>query len=72
MFVTYYRIHFINGQAMNVAECTEDENAGFSLISRFQDALPDGLLILGTEDMPQQIIPANNILYITVEPDDEE
>ena len=57
---------------MNVAECTEDENAGLSLISRFQDALPDGLLILGTEDMPQQFIPANNILYITVEPDDEE
>lgn len=72
MYVTYYRIHFINGQVMNVAECSDDENGGLSLISRFQDALPDGLLVLGTDEMPQEFIPANNILYITLEPDDEE
>lgn len=71
MYVTYYRIHFINGQVMNVAECSEEE-ATLSLISRFQNALPDGLLMLDSDDMPQEFIPANNILYISVDPEGEE
>lgn len=71
MYVTYYRIHFINGQVMNVAECSEEE-ATLNLISRFQNALPDGLLMLGSDDMPQEFIPANNILYISVDPEGEE
>lgn len=71
MFVTYYRIHFINGQFLDVAECSEEEPT-LRLISKFQDALPDGVFMLGTDDMPQKFIPANNVLYISVDPDEEE
>ena len=71
MFVTCYRIHFINGQFLDVAECSEEEPT-LQLISRFENALPDGMFMLGAEDMPQKFIPANNVLYISVDPDGEE
>ena len=47
MLVNHYRIHFINGQAINVAECVEDEdNITSDLIERFMEALPEGVLRL--------------------------
>ena len=70
MFVTYYRIHFVNGQTMTVAEYREEEEYCPELIERFNNALPDGLLMIGTEDEEITYIPANNILYISIIPED--
>lgn len=71
MLVNHYRIHFINGQAINVAECVEDEdNITSDMIERFMEALPEGVLMVGTEDTPQAYIPVSSILYISQIPDD--
>ena len=71
MFVNQYRIHFVNGQVISVAECVEKDNEMSSdLIDRFMEALPGGVLMVGTEDTPQAFIPVNNILYISQIPDD--
>lgn len=69
MIVTYYRIHFINGSALNVCEGREDESCP-GLIDRFLHAHPDGVLELGEDHMPQRFIPTNNILYISRTPAD--
>ena len=52
MIVTYYRIHFMNGEVLNVCEGREDEDCS-DLIDRFYEALPEGVLQIGQEDMPQ-------------------
>lgn len=71
MFVNHFRIHFINGQMVNVAECaTDEDDMSSDLIERFMEALPDGVLMVGTEDEPQAYIPANKILYISQIPED--
>ena len=69
MIVTYYRIHFINGEVLNVCEAREDEEIA-DLIDRFYEALPEGVLQIGPEDMPQYFIPVDNILYISRIPED--
>ena len=69
MIVTYYRIHFINGEVLNVCEAREDEEIA-DLIDRFYEALPEGVLQIGPEDMPQYFIPVNNILYISRIPEE--
>ena len=38
----------------------------------YDKALPDGLLYLGNLDCGELFIPVSNILYITIEPDDED
>ena len=50
MFATYYRIHFVNGQNMTVAEYREEKEYSPELIERFNSALPDKLLVIGNED----------------------
>lgn len=71
MFVNHFRIHFVNGQVISVAECAEkDDEVSSDLIDRFMEALPSGVLMVGTEDTPQAFIPVNNILYISQIPDD--
>ena len=69
MIVTYYRIHFMNGEVLNVCECREDEECA-DLIDRFYEALAEGVLQIGPEDMPQYFIPVNNILYISRIPEE--
>lgn len=69
MIVTYYRIHFINGEVLNVCEAREDEEIA-DLIDRFYEALPEGVLQIGPEDMPQYFIPVDNILYISRIPEE--
>lgn len=69
MIVTYYRIHFMNGEVLNVCECREDEDCA-DLIDRFYEALPEGVLQIGQEDMPQYFIPVDNILYISRIPEE--
>ena len=69
MIVTYYRIHFINGEVLNVGEAREDEEIA-DLIDRFYEALPEGVLQIGPEDMPQYFIPVDNILYISRIPEE--
>ena len=69
MIVTYYRIHFINGEVLNVCEAREDEEIA-DLIHRFYEALPEGVLQIGPEDMPQYFIPVDNILYISRIPEE--
>lgn len=70
MFVTYYRIYFVNGQTMTVAEYREEKEYCPELIERFKNALPDNLLMIGSEDEEVTYIPANNILYISIIPED--
>ena len=65
MYTAEYRIHFVNGSVIYVAECNESENPDGNLIDRFRDALPHGLLEVGCEDDPTPFIPADKILYIT-------
>ena len=69
VIVTYYRIHFINGEVLNVCEAREDEEIA-DLIDRFYEALPEGVLQIGPEDMPQYFIPVDNILYISRIPEE--
>ena len=69
VIVTYYRIHFINGEVLNVGEAREDEEIA-DLIDRFYEALPEGVLQIGPEDMPQYFIPVDNILYISRIPEE--
>ena len=69
VIVTYYRIHFINGEVLNVCEAREDEEIA-DLIDRFYEALPEGVLQIGQEDMPQYFIPVDNILYISRIPEE--
>ena len=70
MFATYYRIHFVNGQNMTVAEYREEKEYSPELIERFNSALPDKLLVIGNEDEGVPYIPAGNILYISIIPED--
>jgi len=70
MFVTYYRITFVNGQTLTVAEYAEEKDYCPELIERFKNALPNNLLIIGSEDEEITYIPANNILYISIVPED--
>ena len=70
MFETYYRIYFVNGQTLTVAECREEKDYCPELIERFKNALPDNLLVTGNEDDEVLYIPANNILYISIIPED--
>ena len=65
MHVKNYRIHFVNGQTIHAAECIEESDFEMNLIDRFREALPDGMLEIGTEDELQAFIPARNILYIS-------
>lgn len=71
MYVNFVRIHFINGEVLPIAECTEDEDE-CKILERYRKALPDGLLYIGNKECGELIIPVSNILYITIEPDDEE
>ena len=64
MIVTYYRIHFINGEVLNVCEGRDNEECP-DLIDRFLMSLPEGILEIGQDDMPQNFIPVDNILYIS-------
>ena len=70
MFATYYRIHFVNGPSMNVAEYREEKEYSPELIERFNSALPDKLLVIGNEDEEVTYIPAGNIVYISIIPED--
>ena len=70
MFATYYCSHFVNGQNMTVAEYREEKEYSPELIERFNSALPDKLLVIGNEDEEVTYIPAGNILYISIIPED--
>ena len=70
MFATYYCIHFVNGQNMTVAEYREEKEYSPELIERFNSALPDNLLVIGNDDEEVTYIPAGNILYISIIPED--
>ena len=59
----------MNGEVLNVCEGREDEDYA-DLIDRFYEALPEGVLQIGQEDMPQYFIPVDNILYISRIPED--
>ena len=71
MFVKVVRIHFVNGEVLPIAECVEDESES-NILEKYRKALPDGLLYLGNLDSGELFIPVSNILYITIEPDDED
>ncbi len=71
MFVKVIRIHFVNGEVLPIAECTEDEGES-KILERYRKALPDGLLYIGNAECGEMYIPTSNILYISVDPDDEE
>ena len=71
MFVKVIRIHFVNGEVLPIAECMEDEGDS-KILERYRKALPDGLLYIGNEECGEMYIPTSNILYISVDPDDEE
>ena len=71
MFVKIVRIHFVNGEVLPIGECVEDECES-NILEKYRKALPDGFLYLGNMDCGELFIPVSNILYITIEPDDEE
>lgn len=68
MHVNNYRIHFVNGQVIHAAEATEEPDFEMDMIERFREALPDGMLEIGTEEELQAFIPVKNILYISCLP----
>ena len=70
MFVKIVRIHFVNGEVLPIGECVEEDEE-CKLVERYRKALPDGVLHVEELDNSELIIPVANILYISVELDDE-
>ena len=71
MYVYLVRIHFINGEVLEIAECREDDKE-CQILERYRSALPDGLLHIGNQLWGERFIPVSNILYIGIEAEDEE
>ena len=71
MFVKIVRIHFVNGEVLPIGVCSEEEEE-CKLVERYRRALPDGVLYIGDLVDAELIIPVSNILYISVEQDEDE
>ena len=58
MFVNQYRIHFVNGQVISVAECVEEDNEMSSdLIDRFMEETGWEFTIVATGGLAKRIVP---------------
>ena len=71
MYVYLVRIHFINGEVLEIAECREDDKE-CQILEGYRSALPDGLLHIGNQLCGERFIPVSNILYIGIEAENEE
>ena len=70
MIVTHYLIHFVNGETLYVDECKRADDDETDLADDFIASVPSGILQIGKEGMPQMYIPVENILYISLIPEE--
>jgi len=69
VILTHYLIHFINGEVLHVSECKKDDDE-MDLADEYIASIPSGILQVGKEGMPQLYIPVENILYISLIPEE--